>query len=168
MRNGQSMMNKRAQKLIHLLKLTPHPEGGYYRETYRSEKQVKSPQNGQLRDAVTDIYFLLVAGQISRFHQVLHDEIWHFYEGDPLELVELKSANLEITKTVLGGGKDQVNYKHCIKGGNWQAAHSLGEYSLAGCTVAPGFDFSDFTLLKDDWDLSSAVLKKYPELSHLV
>jgi predicted cupin superfamily sugar epimerase len=162
------MMNKRAETLIQLLKLSTHPEGGYYRETYRSDIKVKSPQNNQLRNTVTDIYFLLVSGQISRFHQVLHDEIWHFYEGDPLELVELQYANLEITKTILGGGKDQVNYKHCIKGGNWQAACSLGEYSLAGCTVAPGFDFSDFKLLKEDQDLSSAILQKYPEFSHLI
>ena len=161
-------MNKRVQELINTLKLSPHPEGGYYREIYRSESKVNSPENGEMRNSITDIYFLLVSGQISRLHRVLHDEIWHFYEGDPLELVEIQSDSLEIFKVVLGNKNNILKYKYCIKGGNWQAAYSTGEYSLVGCTVAPGFNFSDFEFLKENAGMHSTILEKNPKLVNLI
>ena len=161
-------MNKRALELIEVLKLTPHPEGGYYREIYRSESKLISPVNGEMRNSLTDIYFLLVAGQISRLHRVVHDEIWHFYEGDPLELVEIQSDGMEMSKILLGGDNDIVKYTHCIKGGNWQAAYSTGEYSLVGCTVGPGFDFADFEFLKENADARSTVFDKNPDLLNLI
>jgi predicted cupin superfamily sugar epimerase len=160
-------MNKRAESIIQDLKLSPHPEGGFFRETFRSEHLVTSPANGEIRNAVTDIYFLLLAGQVSRFHKVLHDEIWHFYEGNPIELVELEAVSLDISTIVLGDD-DIVSRKHCVKGGNWQAARSMGEYSLVGCTVAPGFDFDDFEFLKDRETLCSGFLERNPELACLV
>lgn len=161
-------MNKRATELIEILGLSPHPEGGYYREVYRSRSKLNSPENNQVRNAVTDIYFLLMSGQVSRFHKVIHDEIWNFYEGEPLELIEINPDTLEISKTVLGNRENILTYKHCVEGNNWQAAHSTGEYSLIGCTVAPGFDFSDFEFLKDDKDLHDRILKNHPELSELM
>ena len=161
-------MNKRALELIDVLKLSPHPEGGYYREVYRSESKLISPVNGEMRNSLTDIYFLLVSGQISRLHRVVHDEIWHFYEGDPLELIEVQSDDLKTSKILLGGDDDIVRYKHCIKGGNWQAAYSTGGYSLVGCTVGPGFDFTDFEFLKDNADACSIVLDKNPKLLNLI
>ena len=161
-------MNKRALKLIDVLKLTPHPEGGYYREIYRSESKLISPVNGEMRNSLTDIYFLLVSGQISRLHRVVHDEIWHFYEGNPLELIEVQSDGMEMSKIIIGDDNGIVKYKHCIKGGNWQAAYSTGEYSLVGCTVAPGFDFADFEFLKENADAHSTFLKKNPELLKLI
>jgi predicted cupin superfamily sugar epimerase len=161
-------MTRTAQEIIRALELSPHPEGGYYKETYRSADELKSPRNGEIRSAVTDIYFLLVSGQISRFHKVVHDEIWHFYEGDPLELVEIQADTLEVSKTVLGNGNGIFKYKHCIKGGNWQAARSTGSYSLMGCTVAPGFDFSDFEFLKENPAVHSAISARYPELLNLI
>jgi len=160
-------MNKRAEKLINELKLIPHPEGGYYRETYCSESKLISPVNGEIRNSLTDIYFLLVSGQVSRFHRVIHDEIWHFYEGDPLELIEIQSDSFGMSKIILGDNAI-VKYKHCIKGGNWQAAYSAGEYSLVGCTVFPGFDFSDFEFLKEDADAQTIFLEKNPKLSNLI
>ena len=93
-------MNKRAEELINILELSPHPEGGYYKEVYRSKSELSSPKNNKVRNAVTDIYFLLVSGQISRFHKVIHDEIWNFYEGAPLELIEIEPDTLEIDRNV--------------------------------------------------------------------
>ncbi len=161
-------MNKRALKLIDVLKLTPHPEGGYYREIYRSESKLISPVNGEMRNSLTDIYFLLLSGQISRLHRVVHDEIWHFYEGDPLELIEVQSDDMKMSKIILGDDNGIVKYTHCIKGGNWQAAYSTGEYSLVGCTVAPGFDFTDFEFLKENADVHSTFLKKNPASLNLI
>lgn len=161
-------MNKRAEELIRGLDLSPHPEGGYYKEMYRSEKTLISPGNGATRNAVTDIYFLLISGQVSRFHRVLHDEIWHFYEGDPLELVEIRPELTEVEKIVLHGASSSPRYKHCVQGGNWQAAYTKGEYSLVGCTVAPGFDFADFEFMDSDVAGKSALFRMFPELSKLL
>ena len=179
-------MNNRALALIDALELSPHPEGGYYKEVYRSATSVHSPQAGARRSALTDIYFLLLFGQVSKFHRVLHDEIWHFYEGDPLMLVELCGEDLELREICLGSRGDMpkykaelssfsaqtklmpLRYKHCVEGGNWQAAYSSGEYSLVGCSVAPGFEFSDFLFLSQDAERQAAVLKKYPMMRHLL
>lgn len=161
-------MNKRAEDLIRVLELSPHPEGGYYKEVYRSENTLLSPGNGATRHAVTDIYFLLLSGQVSRFHRVLHDEIYHFYEGDPLELVEIQPELSAIARIVLDGRSNVPQYKHCIKGGNWQAAYTKGAYSLVGCTVAPGFDFADFEFMEQNIVVQSTVLAKFPELMTLL
>jgi predicted cupin superfamily sugar epimerase len=162
------IMNERAESIIQELGLTPHPEGGFFKETFRSELLVKSPVNGEMRNAVTDIYFLLLAGQVSRFHKVLHDEIWHFYEGDPIELIELDADSLDSAHVILGNDSHIPTHKHCVKGGNWQAARSMGDYSLVGCTVAPGFDFADFSFLKENELLSAKLLARNPELADLV
>lgn len=161
-------MHKRAEELIDVLGLSSHPEGGYYREVYRSTSKLNSPVNNEVRNALTDIYFLLVSGQISRFHKVLHDEVWHFYEGDPLELIEINSDTFEVSMIVLGDKEGIVKYKHCVEGNNWQAARSKGEYSLVGCTVSPGFDFADFEFLKDNKDLCDRIIKTNPEMAKFV
>lgn len=133
-------------ELIARYELTPHPEGGWYKETYRSSTFLVSPVNQKQRHSVTQIYFLLTKGDVSRFHKVSHEEIWHFYEGAPLRLLE---ANDENCQQIILGGEDG-NYHHVIPGGAYQAAESTGEYSLVGCTVAPGFDFEDFSFLSND------------------
>jgi len=161
-------MNQRAHELIQLLDLSEHPEGGYYKEVYRSTDKVISPVNKEERHAVTDIYFLLLKGQVSRFHRVCHDEIWNFYEGDPLTLIEIQSDSLETSKIILGECQATPHYKHCIKASHWQAAYSVGEYSLVGCTVAPGFDFKDFQFLKDSEDEYSMLCTKYPDFAFLM
>lgn len=139
-------MMSRCEELIAKYHLTPHPEGGWYKETYRCPTTLQSPVNGEVRNSVTQIYFLLTEGDISRFHKVEHDEIWHFYEGSPLRLLDLHD-NL-CSEILLG--RINGNYHHVIPGGHYQAAQSTGEYTLVGCTVAPGFDFHDFQFLKDD------------------
>lgn len=143
--------------LIQQLDLQTHPEGGFYKEVYRSAQLVNSPANQQARNAVTSIYFLLLKGQISRFHKVLHDETWHFYAGDPLRLIDLHS---QCEEHILGE-KTQVQYQYTITANHWQAAETTGEYSLMGCTVAPGFDFEDFSFLADNPEIIGDVTKTY-------
>jgi uncharacterized protein len=135
-------MHPRAQALIETLQLTPHPEGGFYREVFRSTETVQPSDSRPMRSALTTIYFLLPAGAHSRWHQVLSDEVWHFYEGAPLEL--LCDDQRWILGPVIPGGEQAP--VQIVPAGAWQAARSLGEYTLVGCTVGPGFDFADFSL----------------------
>ena len=123
----------RVIELTARLALAPHPEGGRYRETFRSP-------------AITSIFFLLASGEISRWHRVLADEVWHFYEGDPLALWTIDPDGQTIVKTVLGADHRRV---HVVPAGHWQAARALGAYSLVGCDVAPAFEFANFTMLAD-------------------
>lgn len=135
-----------ANQIIEKLELTPHPEGGYFKEVYRSSDTVFSNNASSERSAITDIYFLLKKGEISRFHKVLHDEIWNFYLGDPLKLIDYHKS--KANEIILGD--NNLNFKYTIKSKHWQAAESLGDFSLVGCTVAPGFDFSDFSFMEDE------------------
>lgn len=129
-----------ADKLIALLELKEHPEGGHYRETFRD----RSGTNG--RALSTAIYFLLRKGEISHRHRIDAAEVWHWYKGAPLEL-EVSEGAHKARVHVLGndfarGEESQV----VVPARAWQSARSLGEYSLVGCTVAPGFDFGHFEL----------------------
>ena len=133
------------EKLINRYGLTPHPEGGYFKEIYRSKQRVRSEIITETRNAVTHIYFLLKKGQISRFHRVVHDEIWNFYEGDPLQLIQFDTNGIK--EVTIGPGCE--TYVTIVPGNTWQAAATTGRYSLVGCTVAPGFDFADFSFLRD-------------------
>lgn len=132
--------------IIARYQLVPHPEGGFYREVYRSDLILDSPTVEEKRCALTHIYFLLAAGQVSRFHRVLHDEVWNFYAGDPLLLIRYDGR--QATENLLGA--EAGDFVTTIKGGVFQAAESTGAYSLVGCTVAPGFEFADFSFLADD------------------
>ncbi|MBN1142207.1 MAG: cupin domain-containing protein [Deltaproteobacteria bacterium] len=138
--------------------LRPHPEGGFYREVYRSQQTVTSSLAGAERRALTHIYFLLLRDQISRFHRVRHDEVWNFYEGAPLTLVTFDGT--EVRTHRLGPGAD---YVLVVAGGLFQAAASEGAFSLVGCTVAPGFEFADFSFLAEDPDLSRCLEQNAPD-----
>lgn len=144
-------VNLSADDIIKKLNMTPHPEGGYFKEVYRSFDVVYSEKASSERSALTDIYFLLKEGEISRFHKVLHDEIWNFYFGAPLRLID--HFNSELNEIILG--KENLNFKYTIKANHWQAAESTGEFTLVGCTVAPGFDFNDFSFMEDEDNISS-------------
>lgn len=98
------------------------------------------------RNSVTHVYFLLGKGDISRFHRVLHDEIWNFYDGAPLRLIQFDRQ--QVTEETIG--PQCKDYVSIVKDGSYQAAEPLGDYSLVGCTVAPGFDFTDFSFLRDN------------------
>ena len=139
--------------LIEKHKLAPHPEGGYFREIYRSGQKVESLVAGQERDALTHIYFLLGENQVSRFHKILHDEIWNFHEGYPVRIVKFDGNSLK--EEIIGQNCD--SYVSTVEGGVFQAAESTGKYTLASCLVAPGFDFKDFSFLSDQ----SEVLRKF-------
>jgi predicted cupin superfamily sugar epimerase len=126
--------------LVDKLALQPHPEGGWYREIYRSPTRVQTARGS--RSAITTIYYLLEQQQLSRWHVVQADELWHFYAGAPLELLEYDPTSRKLVRHVLG-------HVAVIPTGVWQAARSLGEYSLVGCTVGPGFEFADFQFISD-------------------
>ena len=129
-----------AADIIRRLDLKPHPEGGHFRETFRDPRTVEGS-----RAASTAIYFLLARGQRSHWHRVDAAEVWHFYAGAPLRLEIAASPALAIAPVILGadlaaGERPQA----VVPAGAWQAAESLGAWTLAGCTVAPGFAFSGF------------------------
>jgi len=135
MRNG-------ADRLIELLDLKPHPEGGHFRETFRDCGLAPAGQDtDQGRGHSTAIYYLLRAGEMSRWHRVDAAEVWHFYQGAPLEL------SIGRQTYILGPDIDQAQVPQIVvPAGAWQAARSLGDYTLVGCTVAPGFSFEHFEL----------------------
>lgn len=143
----------RAQVLMDQIGLEPHPEGGYFKETYRSPIMVDSPQVNASRNAITDIHFLLQEGQFSRFHQVKHEEIWYWHEGADLELIlwDGLSSPQVITLGPIDGLR---HYKYVVPAGLWQAARCTGEYTLVSCCVAPGFDFADFHFLPEGTEVS--------------
>ncbi|MCF8114494.1 MAG: cupin domain-containing protein [Desulfotignum sp.] len=133
------------EDIIRQFNLDPHPEGGFFREIYRSRQQVWSDAASADRAASTHIYFLLPKGQVSRFHRVIHDEIWHIYQGDPLRLIQFDGTC--VMETSIGRGCS--DYTAVVPAGVWQAAATTGTHTLTGCTVAPGFDFTDFSFLAD-------------------
>lgn len=145
------MSNERINALIDQYHLTPHPEGGYYSEQYRSESLLSSPINGGTRASISHIYFLLTVGQLSRWHKVLHDEIWNVYEGAPLRILTFDGQSAE-DKIIGGceGSSEPRDFFTVVKGGRYQAAQSTGHYTLVGCSVAPGFEFSDFSYVEDE------------------
>lgn len=143
-------MHPRARDLIESLQLKPHPEGGFYREIYRSAAVVQQTGSPERRRAVTTIYFLLTEGSHSRWHRVGSDEIWHLYEGGPLELMLTDPAMHQPRSVILQSASRDSNPVYAIAADHWQAAAPLGPFALAGCTVAPGFEFSDFAFLRDE------------------
>lgn len=134
--------------LIRDLGLSPHPEGGHFREVYRSTTRVL--RGDAYRTSLTSIYFLLTAGEHSRWHVVAADEAWHFYCGAPLELLTFDPEVRLVTRTLLATppfpGAQAVSV---VPAGHWQAARSTGPFSLTGCTVGPGFEFEDFAFVSD-------------------
>ncbi|GLK47955.1 cupin [Brevundimonas intermedia] len=133
-------MRTSAADIIRLLDLQPHPEGGHYRETFRDPRTVEG------RSVGTAIYFLLAAGERSHWHRVDAAEIWHFHAGAPLAL-EIKGQGVVTLGVDLAAGQRP---QAVVPTGAWQAARSLGDWTLVGCTVAPGFEFAGFELAPDD------------------
>ena len=158
----------RATDLIELLGLEPHPEGGYYREVFRSGARVVTQDERGPRAALTTIFFLLERDTHSRWHRVLSDEVWHLYEGGPLELLEMDLGCFRFSRRVLGAPTAESSPVHTLAAGKWQAARPLGDYVLVGCTVAPGFEFADFTMLADDPAAAALVRERWPDLADLI
>lgn len=135
------------EQIIDLLGMKPHPEGGHYVETFRA------PAGDGGRAAHTAIYFLLRAGERSHWHRVLDaDEIWHFHAGSPLALHLSADGQASETRhlgaALTAGQRPQI----LVPAGHWQAASSLGAWTLVGCTVVPGFEFSTFEMAPPGWE----------------
>jgi uncharacterized protein len=135
-----------AEEVVELLGLQPHPEGGFYQETFRA------PAPDGARAASTAIYYLLRAGDVSAWHRVVDaDEVWHHYAGAPLELI-LSPDGRERTSLRLGSDLSAGERPQAVvPAGVWQAARPLGGWVLVGCTVAPGFGFSSFEMAPAGW-----------------
>lgn len=156
-------MDPRAAQLIADLGLAPHPEGGYYRQIYRSTSTV-TPDDGRTgRASLTTIYFLLPAGEVSRWHVVTSDEVWHYYEGAPLELLTADRAFMRVERHQLGLPGDGIRPVHVVAAHDWQAARSTGAYTLVGCTVGPGFEFDDFMMLAGRAEDAARVRREHPD-----
>ena len=144
-----------ADEVIAALGLQPHPEGGHFVETFRDRRP------GGERGAVTAIYFLLKAGEVSRWHKVDAIEIWHWYAGAPLllRIAELEGARpIEhlLGSNVIAGAMPQA----VVPAHAWQAAQSLGDWTLVGCTVSPAFEFEGFVMAPEGWEPESGLPRR--------
>jgi predicted cupin superfamily sugar epimerase len=138
-----------AARLIERLQLQPHPEGGYYRETYRAAETLVRPSLGVTRTASTAIYYLLCDGAYSAWHRIQSDEVWHFYAGGPLHVHVLDDDGALATHRLGNAIEDpRAVFQAVVPARCWFAAEpvSADRHTLVGCTVAPGFEFSDFEL----------------------
>jgi len=158
-----------ARYWIDKLQLAPHPEGGYYRQTYSSQltipRDALPPGFAGPRAASTAIYFLIEDENFSAFHRLRSDELWHFYAGSSL-LVHGIDPTGAYSKNLLGKDPDAGEvFQAVVPAGNWFASHVADwkSWALVGCTVAPGFDFADFELAKRD-QLSST----YPQHKEII
>lgn len=135
-------------EVIARLGLTPHPEGGHYRQTWVAK--------GDARPAGTAIYFLLQAGETSHWHRVDAAEIWHFYAGAPLVLRTSETDAGPAIAHKLGPDLATAQPQVIVQPGQWQSAKSTGDWTLVGCTVSPGFQFDGFELAPPDFDIPDA------------
>ena len=161
------MSVRNASFWIHRLNLQPHPEGGFFRQTYKS--RLILPQSALAhsgpRSASTAIYFLLEGKNFSGFHRLRSDEMWHFYAGTPLSIHVIAEAG-NYSKYVLGPDPDaNQSFQAVVPSGGWFASHveDWSNYSLVGCTVAPGFEFQDFDLAK-----RQGLIALYPQHRKLI
>lgn len=144
---GAPYLGLDAAEVVRLLQLSPHPEGGFYRETFRDERKAEAG-----RAASTAIYYLLAEGQTSAWHRVDAAEVWHFYAGSPLVL-EISADGATATRRILGADLvEGQRPQFVVPTGCWQSARSLGAWTLVGCTVAPGFEFAGFELALPGFD----------------
>ena len=158
-----------SQSLIDTFQLLPHPEGGWYKENYRSEatipKDALPEQFEGDRQISTAIYFLLEEGNFSAFHRIRSDECWHFYAGQTLEIFEL-SPNGTLKIISLGNSLSEGTcFQYVVPAGYWFASRPAekSSFCFVGCTVAPGFDFNDFELAK-----ASDLIKAFPQHEMLI
>ena len=131
---------KTSNEIIKKLNLIPHPEGGYFAETFRDQL-----------GSVSHIYYLLKKGEISRWHKLKKNEILNFYDGDPIKIYLSKNA-VDTSEVILGKDINVGNkYQYTVKAETWFSMCSLGEWSLIGCIVVPAFDYNDFELAPTNW-----------------
>ncbi|MCA1326455.1 cupin domain-containing protein [Herbaspirillum sp. alder98] len=155
-------------ELITRLALLPHPEGGHFRETFRSQQTVARSGDGANRSASTAIYYLLRSGERSTWHRIKSDEVWHFYDGSPLH-VHVLQQNGELGVLRLGNPllHEGATFQAVVPAGAWFAAECADPHthSLVGCTVAPGFEFAEFEIadrhiLLQTWPQHAAIIER--------
>ncbi|HWC73461.1 MAG TPA: cupin domain-containing protein [Gemmatimonadales bacterium] len=159
-------MHARASELLNCLGMRPHPEGGHYVELFRSAHRVQVLERKVERAAITTIYFLLAAGEFSRWHRVQSDEIWHYHEGDAIELLLFDDRGLRRLR--LGPVSRETRPTVVVPAGTWQAARTTGAYTLGGCTVGPGFEFADFSLAIDWPEIASKIANAGHDLARFI
>ena len=157
-------MRRSAAFWIERLQLTPHPEGGYFRETYRAAERIEGEhlpaRYGGPRAHATAIYYLLRAGEISTLHRIKSDEIWHFYAGGPLVISAIHPDGERSDLTLGPDPGAGQSWQIVVPAGAWFGASLAPDaaYALVGCTVAPGFEFTDFELAD-----SATLARRYPQ-----
>lgn len=159
-------MHSRAAELLNLLGMRPHPEGGHYVELFRSAHRVRVLERDVERGALTTIYFLLATGEYSRWHRVVSDEVWHYHEGDAIELLLFDDHGLRRMR--LGPVARETRPTIVVPAGTWQAARTTGAYTLGGCTVGPGFEFADFSLAVDWPEIAERIANAGPDLARFI
>lgn len=156
-------MQKSAQYWIDHLQLEPHPEGGFFKETYRSNLDTRFHGFDSKRNVSTGIYFLLTEGNFSAFHRIKSDEMWHFYAGDSVSVFVIQSdGKLEEIKLGIDLEKGEVP-QAVVPANAWFASRVNGSYGLVGCTVAPGFDFQDFEMAQ-----RQGLINSYPSHQEII
>ncbi len=160
-------MNEKARYYINKLELKKHPEGGYYKEIYRSAEMfsIDPPKKNLKRNASTSIYFMLEGTQKSKFHRLKSDELWHFYDGSSIKIYVIDEKGILDEITLGRKTEDGEVFQTVIKKNNWFASEVINKKSFAmiGCTVSPGFDFSDFELADREY-----LLEKFPKYKSLI
>jgi predicted cupin superfamily sugar epimerase len=158
----------RAREIADGLGLVPHPEGGHYREVFRSADRVASEDGRPLRAALSSIDFLLGAGEFSAWHRVASDEAWHLLEGGPLRLWLAPPALDRFSCIDLATAAAGTGPRHVVPARWWQAAQPQGAFAYVGATVGPGFDFADFDFGRDAPALRAALARLAPDLERLL
>lgn len=158
------------KKLIEELDLQPHPEGGYFREIYRSNRLLTEDVfpfvYDSHRNLFTSIYYLLASDDTSKFHKLKAEEIWYFHAGSTLIIHEIDKKDGSYKKTFLGNDLKNDNvFQYCIKPGNWFGAELLNKnsFALVSCVVVPGFEFEDFQMAE-----RSELIKQFPEHKEII
>lgn len=145
--------------------LIVHPEGGKFLEIYRSATAIKTDSN-QPKSALTHIYFALDTHEVSRFHRVLSDEVWNLYQGTGLILYQWDGRSPTVKTIELSA--QRMHFCHIVPAGYWQAAVPLKDRVLTGCSVAPGFEYSDFEIIDPKSDAAKRLMSMDQSLSRLI
>jgi predicted cupin superfamily sugar epimerase len=161
-------MNPRVSELINLFDMEPHVGGGYIREVFRSTNLIHLPGNKKDRRALTTIYYLLGAGEYDCWHRVDADEVWHYHEGAPLDLLWVEKGEEKCNLNILGGIENGSKPIAVVPGGCWQMARTKGEYTLVGCTMGPGFEYECYQLLRDHPEEAGKIQRQFPELAKFI
>lgn len=145
-----------------IITLIDHPEGGRFCEVFRSARIVTT-QKGDRRSALTHIYFSLNPGEVSRFHRVTSDEVWNLYQGEGLNLYLWDGSDMPPECITLSA--ENNNFCHVVTADTWQAAEPVSDVVLVGCSVAPGFEYIDFSLLTPESDEAKRLLSIAPHMT---